>query len=316
MQLVLLESDNSRHIDALVKIWNAACGKDLAMNSRLAEYNTHPSTGAIQAGQIASIEDELVGFVLASALLNDPLTSSPQVGWIDAIAIAPQFQGRGMGSGLLDWAEAWLYEQGCKRARLGGSLRPFVPGLPTEMGNRAYFKSRGYVEQRSVWDLARDLSNYAARERPNPATLRPARSADTDSLLEFLRREFPGRWRYEFEEFLRAQGDLTDYYVLITNQRIDGFARLTLETSERPIERFYMYRLPHPWGQLGPIGVSKHLRGQGLGRALLDAALSYSQERGVRGCLIDWTDLVDFYGKHGFAPYREHSLLVKELGPR
>jgi len=73
-----------------------------------------------------------------------------------------------------------------------------------------------------------------------------------------------------------------------------------------------MHRLPKPWGQLGPIGVSKDARGKGYGGALLDAGLRYLRDQGVRGCVIDWTDLVDFYGKFGFKPYREYAILAKD----
>jgi len=306
-------STNPAHIAALVSIWNAACGADLAINARLAEFNARPATGAVQAGCVAMSAGEAMGFVLASALPNDPQTSPPEVGWIDAIAVAPKFQRQGIGRDLLGWAEDWLREQGCARARLGGGLRPFVPGLPTELGNIAYFKTRGYSETRRVWDVARDLTNYPTTQLPNHPTVRPAQPTDADPLLDFFRREFPGRWQFEFEEFLRARGNFSDYCLLFTDNLISGFARLTLKNSERPIERFFPHRLPRPWGQLGPIGVSKDLRGQGYGRALLNTSLIYLREHGVRGCVIDWTDLVTFYEKFGFIRYREYAMLGKEI---
>lgn len=256
---------------------------------------------------------EPAGFVLASVLPNDPQTSPRELGWIEAIAVAPEFQRQCIGCNLLDWAEDWLRQNGCISARLGGGLRPFVPGIPTELGNIAYFKTRGYAEQRRVWDVARDLSNYSMSQPPSLSITRPAKPADADRLLDFFRCEFPGRWLFEFEEFLRARGDMTNYRLLITNKRVSGFARLTFDNSESLIERFFPHRLPRPWGQLGPIGVSKDLRGQGHGRALLNASLNYLRERGVRGCVIDWTDLVTFYEKFGFKGYREYAVLEKEL---
>ena len=317
MARVPLERHNSKHLRALVSIWNAACGADLAINARLVEYNTQSATGAIQAGQIAMRAGEPVGFVLASALPNDPPTSPPQVGWIDALAVVPNFQQQGIGCDLLDWAEGWLRRNGRTRARLGGGLRPFVPGLPVELGNIAHFKTSGYAEERRVWDVARDLRESLPQgSQPMEGFIRPAQPADADPLLDFFRREFPGRWRFEFEEFLRARGPFNDYCVLITDHLISGFARLTFDNSERPIERFYMHRLPRPWGQLGPIGVSKALRGQGYGRALLEASLICLRERGARGCLIDWTDLAAFYERFGFARYREYAMLAKELDPQ
>ncbi|MEZ4613560.1 MAG: hypothetical protein R2838_25525 [Caldilineaceae bacterium] len=51
---------------------------------------------------------------------------------------------------------------------------------------------------------------------------------------------------------------------------------------------------------------------QGLGAAVLDAGLRRLQQRRQR-LRRRWTDLVDFYGKFGFAPYRAYQQLVKAL---
>jgi GNAT superfamily N-acetyltransferase len=297
-------------------IWNAACGNALAITPHFVEYNTRAATGAIQAGRVAISNNTPVAFVLASALPNDPQTSPREVGWVDVIAVAPEFQRRGIGSELLAWAEAWLREQDCLRARLGGSLRPFAPGVPVELNSDAFFRARGYTPRphgERVWDVARDLRDYISTRPPIDAVIRPARPEDQNALLEFFVREFPNRWRYEYEEFLGSGGRIADYLVLIATRGVDGFARLTFEDSERPIERFYPHALPRPWGQLGPLGVSADTRGKGFGGALLDAALCHLRDQGVRGCVIDWTDLVDFYARFGFQPYHEYIMLLKNL---
>jgi GNAT superfamily N-acetyltransferase len=315
--MTLVPFDSHNHLAALVSIWNAACGDDLAINARLAEYNTRPATGAVFAGRVAFANDQPVGVVLASALPNDPQTSPREMGWIDALAVTPEFQQRGIGTELLTWAEAWLREQGCTRARLGGGLRYFVPGYPVALNNVKFFESRGYAPRANeprVCDLARDLRDYATTiQRPNDATIRPAEPNDAKAILEFLWREFPGRWRFEFEEFLREGGRFADYIVLETARGIEGTARLTFEDSERPVERYYPQRLPRPWGQLGSIGISRDARGKGYGSALLDAGLCYLRDRGVRGCIIDWTNLVEWYGKFGFTPCQWYVVLVKNL---
>ena len=308
-----LEASDADHIAA---IWTAACGPDLAISPRFARFNTRPTTGAIQAGRLALQAGQPVGFVLASVLPADPDTSPPEMGWVDAIAVLPNSQRQGIGSELLAWAEGWLRSQGCTVSRLGGSLRPFAPGLPGELHTESFFDKRDYKmrEWGSLdWDVASDLETYAPKSYQVDAKLQPARPGDEDAMLTFLRREFPGRWRFEFEEFLREKGRMSDYVLLWSERGVDGFARLTFEDSERPIERFYMHRLPRPWGQLGPIGVSGDCRGKGYGGALLDAGLRRLRDSGVRGCVIDWTGLVDFYGKFGFQPYRQYAMLLKPL---
>jgi GNAT superfamily N-acetyltransferase len=312
--MILIPLDPHTHLPALVAIWNAACGNDLAINERLMAYNTRPATGALLLGRVALENDQPVGFVIASALPDDPPTSPRDLGWIDALAVAPEFQRRGIGSALLASAETWLREQGCARMRLGGGLRYFGPGYPLALDNLAFFQKRGYAPRASepqVCDLARDLRDDATSRRCDDATMRPAQPADANAIRDFLWREFPGRWRFEFEEFLRARGRFSDYIILQTARGIEGVARMTLEDSERPIERYYPHRLPRPWGQIGSIGVSQAVRGKGYGGALLDAGLRHLRDQGVRGCIIDWTSLVEWYRKFGFAPYRWYAMLIK-----
>ncbi len=308
LQLLLPE-----HAPYLTSLWNAACGTDLAVTERFAAYNERAASGSAQAGQLAFIDGEPAGFVQASAAPSGAATS----GWIDAIAVAPSYQRSGLGSKLLVWVEAWLAAQGCRHARLGGGLRPYAPGLPSSLGTRAFFEERGYRYSRPEWDVSRSLSDFTPTHPvPAGAIARPATSEDLAALDAFLLREFPGRWHFEFREFLREEGRPADYFLLSVDDAIAGFGRLTLEDSERPIDRFYPGPLKRPWGQLGPLGVAKGLRGRGFGGVLVSSALEQLRRQGVDGCIIDWTNLLDFYAVFGFRPHREYGVLIKELaGP-
>jgi GNAT superfamily N-acetyltransferase len=304
--------------NAITTIWNAACGPNLTIPDRCVEYNTRNAPGGAQAGRLVIQDGEPVGFVLASALPDDPATSPPDLGWIDALAVLPAYQSTGLGSALLGWAEQWLIEQKCGRAQLGGSLRPFVAGLPVELRTEAFFRKRGYRDATSsgtAWDVARDLHDYASPRtvRPIDGIVRPARPGDDSALLSFLRRAFPDRWRFEYQEYLREGGRISDYMILETARGIEGFCRLAFVDSIQPPARYYPQPLPQPWGQLGTIGVASDRRGHGYGAAVLDAGLRRLRDNGVRGCVIDWTELLDFYGKFGFKPYRQYAMLIKEL---
>ncbi len=232
-------------------------------------------------------------------------------GWIDALAVAQPFQRQGIGRELLTHATQWLAAQGCSGASVGGSLRPFVPGVPTELKSEGFFRRVGFVsawEDGLVWDVARDLSDYAAMPGLDrlPCAARPAGPGDRLALLGFLEREFPGRWFYECHEFLREGGRISDYMLLWTETGVQGACRLTFEDSAWPMERFYPYQLPRPWGQLGSIGIAAGERGRHFGLALLDGGLRRLHNNGVNGCIIDWTTLVDFYAKAGFQPHRSY----------
>jgi GNAT superfamily N-acetyltransferase len=298
------------HFDTLVDIWNATCGPELSVSRRFVEFNTRGSEGAAEAGCLALSDDRPVGFVLASAAAR-----FGNAGWVDAIAVMPSAQRRGAGTALLGWAESWLAEQDCRRVRLGGSLRPFTPGLTAELGSRSFFERRGYQGAGDVWDVAHDLRGYntpASTDRV-AADVRSLEPGQEDALREFLGRAFPGRWAYECDEFFREGGRASDYLTLWRDGRVEGFCQLTFVDSLRPLDRFYMQRLPQPWGQLGPIGVGEVCRGQGYGGAVLDAGLRHLRDHGIAGCVIDWTNLVDFYGKFGFTLYRQYTTMAKDL---
>lgn len=300
---------------AAAAIWSAACGEDLAFSPDFIFSNTRPTRGVAQAGKLAQIQDQTVGFIVASAIVDDPTI---KMGWIDVMAVAPLAQRHGAGSDLLSWAEGWLAEHGCTLARMGGSLRPFAPGIPAEVDHEAFFIRRGF-ERRSGWDIewdvARSLRGYQSvvTTPPPGAHLAPMQPGQENDLLGFMQAEFPGRWLFEVEMFLADGGRASDYLLLWVNGEVGGFCRATLEGSERSLERFYMHRLPRPWGQLGPLGISASLRGGGLGAYLIDASAQHLQSLGIDGCVIDWTGLVDLYAKFGFQPYRQYITLTKLL---
>lgn len=317
-----IDPANAGHVEAAVAVWNAACGADLSVSPRFVAYNLQPARGAIVAARQALLDGRPVGFVIASTFPADATVAAPELGWIDAIAVTPDAQGQGIGSALLAWAEEWLASQGCQAAALGSGLRPFVPGVPVELNSADYFTRRGYMGEtldspidETTWDVAANLATYSppSTVRKIDGIARPAQPGDHQAILDFLYREFPGRWRYEYEEHIRNGGRISDYMVLVTERGVDGCCVLTFEDSVRPIERFYPYRLPRPWGQLGSIGVSADRRGQGYGAALLDAGLRRLHANGVNGCVIDWTNLLGFYGKFGFTPYRRYLQLHRAL---
>lgn len=309
------------HIDAIATLWNDACGPTLAISSHAVRYNTRPVTGGMVAGQLAYQAEQPIGFILASTLSGEPLVAPSEVGWIDAMAVAPAAQNQGIGSTLLAWAEQWLLRQGCRTVTFGASQRPYAPGLPVELNNLPFFTQHGYIGEHTAWDTAMNLALYETPElvfkgRPEiEGMVRPGQKGEEGALLEFLRREFPGRWRFEFEEFLREQPyRFSDYMLIWTDRGVDGFCQLTFEDSRRPLERFFPYALPRPWGQLGSVGVSAAHRGRGYGLAVVDAGLRRLRDSGVNGCVIDWTGIVDFYAKFGFEPHRAYHMLRKAIG--
>ena len=130
--------------------------------------------------------------------------------------------------------------------------------------------------------------------------------ADFNAANRFLEREFPGRWH--FDVMCKMGSEPRDVLLLWMGEEVEGFAfTQSWKSTPSPIAGcVWCHDLGDCWGGLGPIGVSKSVRGQGFGGAVLVGALRALQESGVRRCAIDWTTLVDFYGKYGFKVSRRY----------
>ncbi len=307
---------NQQTCEIAAQVWNPACGQKLSITPAFVHYNTQPVSGVKQDGQIVYHNQEPVAFILVSYEVGSPSPSMSgllHTGWLDAMAVHPEHQRKGIGSELVSWAQNWLVSRGCKVIHLGGSLRPFTPGLPVELSNLGFFLKRGFKDRGFAWDLSHDLGNYQPIRDDRVGLTCPLRPDQEELFRRFLKREFPERWLFEFEESVRTGERLTDYQVLWAGGEINGMVILTFEDSPRPLDRYYLHGLPRPWGQLGTVGVSKSLRGQGYGALILDSGLRRLAATGVRGCVIDWTGLLDFYGKYGFTPYRQYHMLVKDF---
>ncbi len=59
-------------------------------------------------------------------------------------------------------------------------------------------------------------------------------------------------------------------------------------------------------GAIGAVGVAQDVREQGVGTALVAKACEVLRDAGVGNCHIGWTDLLSFYGRLGFRPWREY----------
>ncbi|MFZ1754730.1 MAG: GNAT family N-acetyltransferase [Caldilineaceae bacterium] len=314
-ELTPFDLNSAEHHSLLAALWNRDLPADLAIAPEFVHSVTRPFTGGVQAGRIAVVDGQPVAAVLASAHPHAPPSMPCDVGWIDAIAVDPAHQRQGIGRELLVWAEEWLSAQGAVTIHTGCGINCLTPGVPESA--IAFFTACGYdLCNWTNWDVARNLADYTPPPslRDVPAAARPAQPGQEEWLLGFLRQEFPGRWTFETEEALRQGGRISDFMLLWTETGVEGVCKLTFEDSAWPLGGYYPYNLPRPWGQLGFIGVAKERRGQGMGLFLLDAGLRRLQNNGVNGCVIDWTDLLDFYGKAGFTPYHKWAVLCKKVG--
>jgi predicted N-acetyltransferase YhbS len=203
-----------------------------------------------------------------------------------------------------------MRERGASSVMFGMDNRHFWPGVPVNTPRlEDFLMIEGFSLNGECFDLERDLTDYVPpRELPkNDVEFRVLTEDDHPLLVKFFEREFSGRWRYDILQKIEMEETHRGIMGLFHKDAIHGFASLQDSQSKYPIAgAVWRKSLGENWGTLGPIGVSQKVRGNGWGGALLAAGLLEQKARGVRQCLIDWTVLDEFYGKHGFEKTRTY----------
>ena len=285
----------------LVQLWNEAFGEAFPMDLRLWRQNLqeHPSWDP-EGLLLERSGGQVVGLAVARR--------GPEQAWVEALAVHPGHRGRGVATRLLGRACAWAGE---RPVRLGAGPAHFFPGVPDPCpGALEFFERRGFRPDWEAWDLAMELPS--GPPDPLPPGILPCPPERAPDLLAFLEREYPGRWLSDTRLRLDAGESPSQVLVAVVEGRVEGFCHLFHAGCERLGPSVYWRGAMGPgWGGLGPIGVSRGVRGQGLGQALVEGAIRHLQGLGCRKMGVDWTILLDFYGRFGLRPWHRYRGMVR-----
>lgn len=314
---------------AVVSLWNGSFGERYPLRPDVLELtvvsNPHARPGD---AVVAEAEGRLAGFSLAGISRSDAPELDDKRGqaWLQAVVVAPSWRRRGLGRALVRTVAGIGREAAADRLTAGGGLFYLWPGVPDDLPDASPFLAAlGFeFEGHPSFDLRGDAAAMGMTEVEDAASvlavagvhLGPAEAADREPLLRFLLAEFGGEWWHDIGWFLDAGGDPADVLLLRDDSgRILGFVRIHTPAS-RP-RGWPMYWRPDTStaGGLGPIGLARDHRGQGLGRALLVAALDRLRDLGHPDVVVDDTSLLGYYGPHGFAPWITYRHATAPLGP-
>jgi predicted N-acetyltransferase YhbS len=237
----------------------------------------------------------------------------PKQAWISFLLVEPGREAD-IGAALLQRALDWLGRAQFERVAYGGDPSHFFPGAPEEddaLGRT--LQGAGFELGASAYDLLGDMRDYHASDTADHSlagagvTFSACGRRDAEALLAFVDRCFPGRWAYETRQRLEIEPTPADVLILKSGADVVGFCHAYHRGSRRIGPSIYWRQaLGEGYGGLGPIGVAPALRGRGLGRALLALAIGHLRDLGAERVVIDWTTLVDFYGRLGFRVWRTY----------
>jgi predicted N-acetyltransferase YhbS len=310
------ETFHNADFESLARLWNEYLPERYRIDAPLLKQNTVDCPVFDWGASLVEVEGgEVVAFAAVKKSPNPKLYRGPDPDRAHLCAVAYREPKEGIE--LLADVKAVLRQRGAGSLAFGQDSRHFWPGCPTDCGAlHDFLMVEGFAESGEQVDLERDLSDYQPPcplpEDEGCSALRPD---EMSALHAFLESEFPGRWCHDVMEKVEVEGS-DCVTVLRDGGRIFGFA-LTQDWSHRmPISgAVWRHDLGDQWGSLGPIGVAKDVRGKGSGHALLAKALHRLQRKGARRCIIDWTTLVDFYGRHGFEVARRYRSMLLRLDP-
>lgn len=316
METIAFSRSNPTHGPAIVALWNRTLGDAYPLLERLLQQNLDENPNFRPEDAVLAWDgDDLVGFALLQRYRGDePHCQGWRTqAWLAAVVVAPGHQRQGIGTRMVSLLQEGARLNGVTRIQPAGGIFWFFPGVPNDLpAARPFFESLGFRFGPTVYDLRADLTWFQMPEQSarliagHGMTIRRCTATDIDDLLAFILAEFGGNWWYNASAFFDAGGAPDDWLLMLNDAAIVGMARLHHPDQAVIGAARYWLHTPNAGG-LGPIGVAASLRGQGLGLTLLHETIVHLQSLGVTDAIADWTDLVDFYAKVGFRPWKQYA---------
>ena len=282
-------------------LWNSQYGPQFYVNRQMMELNTIQSPGFWDENSWWAADGS------AFIVCKHPSTfeGSGEHGFISALA----FSDRNSAGQLVQHALQQFAASGISVVSFGQDLNHFLPGCPrTCKGIGSVLEECGFTRGSVVHDLEQDLTTYEQRFSDSSIEIRWCEPRDEESLMSFLNSEFPGRWPFDVQRKAKAEGSYDFVLGMFEGGECIGFAVLQkFDADSYPIGgAVWQQSLGPHWCTLGPIGVAKRVRSQGLGNHLLSRGLDLLKRLGCRQCLIDWTGIPEFYERHCFEVTRSY----------
>ncbi|KGX91196.1 GNAT family N-acetyltransferase [Pontibacillus marinus] len=308
---------NKKYVSELVDLWNTELGNEYPMREELFLQNSFQDKNLLKEGSFIGLEeDRLIGFVISKRWQETlDVAMSTEVGWIQACVIHNDFQDQGVGTALLKRAEVALWESGVTKIHMGSDPWHYFPGVPTTCEKAHYWMSKNnYQKGVTEYDLLNDGKGvFTYPSHFENVEFKLLNLNHKQELVDFLHKNFPGRWEYEALHYFNRKGTGREFIVATKNDKIIGFCRINDSLSPFIAQNVYWSPLfEKALGGIGPLGVTAQERGNGYGDGLVQAAIYFLRDRGIQNIVIDWTGLVDFYKKFHFEPWKLYVSYSKE----
>lgn len=225
------------------------------------------------------------------------------------LLVEPTYQRQGVGSALISQLERLLQVEEVGSLHLGatGTGTYFWPGVPTEhQPALSFFARHGWRQEESCADLVRELASFSTpgwvseRIKNADISLRLADFQLRTKVAAFEQAHFPA-WASFIENVFAASGDED----ILVAQTADGAVVGTI-LMKVGMSDCWTQEADVQTGSLNILGVAPGRQRQGIGLALTAGAMEILRDRGCSRCFIQWTGLIEWYGKLGATMWAEY----------
>lgn len=262
---------------------------------------------------------KLIGFIVVKIYDNNPIMSKYiDTAWISLLYVSDKHRNKGYGTVLIKKVEEELLKTDVKRIMIGGDYDNFFPGIPDDFGEstKIFFSKNGYELQNVDYDVIKKVNvgeSIIGFKNPESLVIRYAEEKDEKNVLDFLKKNFYGRWYYEALEFFRDFFEKDTYLILEDNKIVMGFLRVNNYQSKKISYNVNWKKGFKRLFAFGPLGIDKGSRMKGYARLLIEKALNDVIGLGATDIIIDWTSLVELYNKFGFNIWKGYTHSEKIL---
>ncbi|MCX7523362.1 GNAT family N-acetyltransferase [Microbacterium sp. STN6] len=240
-------------------------------------------------------------------------------GWISFFYVHPEWQGRGIGSALLEAALAWLAERGATWANFSGYAPAyFLPGLDeqrypramrvlTRAGFEVLYTASAMDLSIAAYRMPDEVRELISAREAEGYSFAPAGYGDLPEAIAFAAERLAPDWGQVMRESVLHQGH--PERVLLARDAggaVVGFA--TYGSYGGLIERF------------GPFGVDEGQRGRSLGKILLHRTMAQMRSEGAHSAWFLWTDEQSpagwLYRQAGYTTTRTFHVMQRSLSTR
>jgi predicted N-acetyltransferase YhbS len=297
-------------------LWNKEMGDIYPISEDIFSQNILQSQDIVKSASGFAFDDfGLIGFLFAKEFTHPSIPKYHHMGFISLFYVAKKHRKQGVASKLLDMSEQILANKNKTEIAIGRDYHNFFPGVPCDYNNLTgpWLERRNYVRARTTHDLICWRRQKESELFNQQYEYRFATKTDEEALLDFFMRNFPGRWYYECFEFFKGEKTENSYFIALNGKEVIAFTRVNqMPLKIIPYNLFYSSRFPK-LGALGPLGVDRNYRKQGLGKDIVNAGLNELIKQGCEPIIIDWTGLLEFYQQFGFEVWKTYDVYTKQI---